>query len=557
MKKKILLTIGITFSVLLVLVSSASAAIVFYQTDGVWGRVDDGYDGIVFDVVGKIGDDFQGTAWTASGGRTTAGALIRNAAVCTHDIDGDASLSDWTFSTPGNPGNLGLHTFVPTCNYQGLFISEYRQGGTDAIEIFNNMGEDIDLAGKKFSIQIYNGTEEYRWQGGWVQWSTVSSTPSVNIPLTGTIANGATYVIASQTITGVTNQISSILQFDGNDAVALVRDYVADPTGDSDDGATGLMYGTGPTGNNPTDTPITTGTNPSVQTGPITDFNQIRYGSGNFSSKSGLAFKGVDNHGSEYQDGNAFLAGKFCHVNNPISNPSNSFLQTYLTLDLMNMTCGTGAVAPFPPPRLTFVYPVALDETPNEGTCAYPPPATGNCADAVTFTSTTSSFTCFYQGEVTKTYYVKLLGFMPTTPDGDCTTVSYNAPEASGIFVSQEGSTNCGCLFAMVTESSTTAVNLISFSAAETAEGALVQWETASETDNLGFNLYRAASEDGERVLLNSSLIPTKMPPGSPIGGLYEYLDTTTVIGQTYFYWLEDIDLAGVATLNGPVTTAR
>ncbi len=552
MKKKILLTIGITFSVLLVLVSSASAAIVFYQTDGVWGRVDDGYDGIVFDVVGKIGDVLSDDAWTASGGRTTAGALIRKPSVCTHDRDGDPTLNEWNYSPTSDTGNLGQHEPSSGCQYQGLFISEYRQGNTDVIEIYNNMGEDIDLEEKHFSIQIYNGT----WS--WWSWNyTVSSTPSVNIPLTGTIANGATYVIASQTITGVTNQISSLLQFDGNDAVALVRDYVADPTGDSDDGATGLMYGTGPTGNNPTDTPITTGTNPSVQTGPITDFNQIRYGSGNFSSKSGLAFKGVDNHGSEYQDGNAFLAGKFCHVNNPISNPSNSFLQTYLTLDLMNMTCGTGAVTPFPPPHLTFVYPVALDETPNEGTCAYPPPATGNCADAVTFSSTTSSFTCFYQGEVTKTYYVKLLGFMPTTPDGDCTKVSYNAPEASGIFVSQEGSTNCGCLFAMVTESSTTAVNLISFSAAETAEGALVQWETASETDNLGFNLYRADSEDGERVLLNSSLIPTKMPPGSPIGGLYEYLDTTAVIGQTYFYWLEDIDLAGVATLNGPVTTAR
>ena len=550
MMKKILLTAGIAFSVLLLLVSSASAAISFYQTDGVWGRVDDGYDGIVFDVVGVIGVD-PGSYWGTGGKTTQDHTLIRNATVCTHDIDGDSSLSEWTGYSP-NYTNLGQHTINTSgCSDQGLFISEYTEPtqigvfnpGNHAIEIYNNMGESINLSAMKFSIQIYeNG----------------SSTPSVNIPLTGTIASGATYVITRQDIAGTSNQFNSLLEFDGDDAVALVRDYVADTTGDTDDGAQGLTYATGPTGDNPTTGSTTTGTNPSVQTGPITDFNQIRYGSASdFSAKSGLAFKGVNNSGANYEDGNAFLVGKFCHVNNPISS-NNDLAQTYLTLDLLNMSCGTGAVAPFPPQRLTFVYPVALDETPNSGqlaNCAYP--STTACADAVTFTPTTSSFTCFYSGNVQNTYYVQLLGFMPVTANGSCGSVTYNASQASGIFISQEGATNCGCLFAMVTESTPTAVNLISFTAVDTAEGALIQWETASETDNLGFNLYRADTEDGERVLLNSSLIPTNMPPGSPIGAAYEYLDTTAAAGQTYFYWLEDMDLAGVSTLHGPVTVER
>ncbi len=542
MTKKILLTAGIAFSVLILLVSSASAAISFFQTDGVWGRVDDGYDGIVFDVVGVIGSN-PGTAWTGTGGQTTAGALIRIPAVCTHDNDGDANLNEWSYSAPGNPGNLGSHTFIPTCNYQGLFISEYRQGTVDAIELFNNMGEPVDLAAKKFSIQIYNNG---------------SSTPSVNIPLSGTIANHSTFVIASAAITGITtNQVSPSLAFDGNDAVALVRDYIADVGGDSDDGASGLIYATGPAGDDPTTGSPTTGANPSYQSPPTTDFNQIRYGMWiPFAQQSGLAFKGVNNAGVTYQDQAPFLVGKFCHVNQPIY-ASNALEKTYLTLDLMNMSCGTGAVAPFPPPRLTFVYPVLFDETPNSGTCPYPSDPGNPCSDAVTFTPTEATFTCFYEGDVKNVYYVQLLGFMPAGKNESCSTKTYDQSLAKGMFISQEGATNCGCLFAAVTKSTPTAVKLISFTAADSAEGVLIQWQTASETDNLGFNLYRAETETGDRVLLNSSLIPTNMPPGSPIGASYEYLDATAAAGSTYYYWLEDVDLAGVATLHGPVSLQR
>lgn len=553
MTKKLFFTIGIAVSFLLLLVSSATADIKFSQTDGVWGRVDDGYDGIVFDVVGVIGNN-PGSYW-GSGSKTTQNhTLIRNADVCTHDIDGDSGLTDWTSYSP-NYDNLGQHTIdTSVCFYQGLFISEYTEPTTDfwgnprnhAIEIYNNMGETVNLAAKKFSIQIYNNG---------------SSTPTVNIPLTGTIANGATYVITRQTITGVTNQTSSLLQFDGNDAVVLVRDYVADagdpgPDGQAD-GATGLMYATGPTGLNPTIGSMTTGTNPSVQTGPTTDFNQVRYGSASaFSSKSGLAFQGINNAGVTYADNTAFTVGKFCHVNNPI-NATNDFVNTYLTLDLMNMSCGTGAIAPFPPERLTFVYPVNLNETTNSGTCPYPSDPGNPCSDAVTFTPTDASFTCFYDGDIKTIYYVQVLGFMPVGADNSCNNVTYDENTASGIFISQEGSTNCGCLFAMITKSTPTAVSLISFEASDTPEGVLLKWETANETNNLGFNLYRAVSPDGERALLNNNLIQTNVAPGSPFGAVYEYLDDSAATGQTWYYWLEDLDFSGETTFHGPALVTR
>lgn len=545
MKTKFFVTGGIVMTVLILLVSSASADISFYQTDGVWGRVDDGYDGIVFDVVGVIGVN-PGTAWTASGGRTTAGALIRNATVCTHDIDGDATLGEWSYSVPGNPGNLGSHTFSPSCNSQGLFISEYRQiSGNDAIEIFNNMGEAVDLAAKKFYLQVY---------------ADGSASPTTVITLTGTVANGATFVISASAIVGISNQVASILAFDGNDAVVLVRDYVDDAGGA--DGASGLQYATGPAAEDPTTGSPTTGSNPSVQTPPTNDFNQIRYGTNfwggtlSFGSQSGMAFKGVNNSGVTYQDQVPFVVGKFCHVNNPI-NASNALADTFLTLDLMNMSCGSSAIAPFPPARLTFVYPVNLHETSNSGTCPYPSDPGNPCSDAVTFTASDASFTCFYPGGVKNIYHVQLLGFMPVAAGVSCSSVPYNAPGATGIFISQEGSTNCGCLFAMITESIPTAVKLNSFTAEDHSDGVLVQWITASETDNLGFNLYRAESETGERVLLNAALIPTNNPPGSPVGSEYAFLDTTANSGSAYYYWLEDVDLSGAATLHGPVRVDR
>lgn len=557
MLKKITYSAGIAFSILILLFTSASAAISFVYSEGVWGRVDDGYDGIVFDVVGVIGVD-PGTAW-GNGSTTTADdTLTRNATVCTHNPDGDAALSEWTGTSPAVYTGLGSHTIDTTaCTYQGLFISEYIEGegypNNDAIEIYNNMGQDVDLS--DFSIQIYNGG---------------SSTPSVDIPLDGyTILKDSTFVIVRTAITGVTADLTTgNLSFSGDDAVALVRDYIDDtnagwwyngPDGE-EDSATGLVYATGPTGLDPQGLGADTGDRLD-QNPPEGDWNQVRYGypSGNpntFYYQSGLAFQGITTaENAEFEEDQAFLAGKFCHVNNPIS-ASNSFTYTNLTLDLYNVDCGDYAVAPFPPERMTFVYPVTLEETPNSGSCKYTSPADNPCNDAVTFGNADAEFTCFYEGGE-NTYKVAIVGFMPVGQDESCSEKVYTQSGSTGIFISEEGSTNCGCLFAMVTESNPTAVDLIFFDAESVPEGVKVSWETATETDNLGFNLYRADSLASEKVQLNDTLILPNVPPGSPFGATYEFVDTGATAFQTYFYWLEDIDTSGEITLHGPVGVTR
>ncbi|MEJ5308331.1 MAG: hypothetical protein WHX52_01045 [Anaerolineae bacterium] len=100
-----------------------------------------------------------------------------------------------------------------------------------------------------------------------------------------------------------------------------------------------------------------------------------------------------------------------------------------------------------------------------------------------------------------------------------------------------------------------TAVSLVSFEATPRQGTILVTWETAMELDHVGFNLYRSTAVNGPYTQLNADLIPPQFP-GEIMGGAYDWLDTNVQPGVTYFYKLEDIDVKGVSTFHGPVSTA-
>jgi len=99
------------------------------------------------------------------------------------------------------------------------------------------------------------------------------------------------------------------------------------------------------------------------------------------------------------------------------------------------------------------------------------------------------------------------------------------------------------------------AVDLARFQALPEDASIRVEWETAQEIDNLGFNLYRGAALEGPRLQLNGTLIPSQAP-GTAVGAAYEWLDQGVAPGVTYYYWLEDVDVYGQATLHGPVEAA-
>ncbi len=79
-----------------------------------------------------------------------------------------------------------------------------------------------------------------------------------------------------------------------------------------------------------------------------------------------------------------------------------------------------------------------------------------------------------------------------------------------------------------------------------------VRWETVVEPDAGGFNLYRSAALDGERVMLNHELIPGQAA-GAPAGAAYTFTDSGVKPGRVYSYWLEFVDAQG-RTPFGPVT---
>lgn len=98
------------------------------------------------------------------------------------------------------------------------------------------------------------------------------------------------------------------------------------------------------------------------------------------------------------------------------------------------------------------------------------------------------------------------------------------------------------------------AVTLSSFDAVQQGNAVQVTWETATEQSNRGFNLYRSTTPDAPAQPLNSTLIPSQAQ-GSMNGFVYTWTDSDGLVdGQTVYYWVEDVDMNGAATLHGPVS---
>ncbi|KKL75022.1 hypothetical protein LCGC14_2059050, partial [marine sediment metagenome] len=100
-------------------------------------------------------------------------------------------------------------------------------------------------------------------------------------------------------------------------------------------------------------------------------------------------------------------------------------------------------------------------------------------------------------------------------------------------------------------DSSATVVDLISFTATGQSSTVLLEWETAQEIDNLGFNLYRSSDPGGSYTKLSSSLIRGLI--SSISGQQYTYIDRDVTRDVLYYYMLEDVDLYGTRTMHGPV----
>ena len=95
-------------------------------------------------------------------------------------------------------------------------------------------------------------------------------------------------------------------------------------------------------------------------------------------------------------------------------------------------------------------------------------------------------------------------------------------------------------------------VQLSSFSAERTEQGALIKWTTQSELENAGFNVLRSDTRTGTFKVVNSRMLQGAGTTSER--HTYQYVDTTAKAGVAYHYRLEEVSFAGVRQ---PVATRR
>ncbi len=93
-------------------------------------------------------------------------------------------------------------------------------------------------------------------------------------------------------------------------------------------------------------------------------------------------------------------------------------------------------------------------------------------------------------------------------------------------------------------------VQLLSFEYEKQPDGILLFWQTASELENQGFEIWRRTDTDTLRELVASfkNDVALQGLGNSNSGGEYRYFDGQVVAGQTYFYELYDVSYSGRRT---------
>ena len=90
----------------------------------------------------------------------------------------------------------------------------------------------------------------------------------------------------------------------------------------------------------------------------------------------------------------------------------------------------------------------------------------------------------------------------------------------------------------------------------------ILQWITQTESNNLGWNIYRSISQNLAQILqINISLIPGAGTTSQPTEytfideSIHDYIEMNNIPpNTTFWYWLESVDYLGGTSIYGPVT---
>lgn len=96
-------------------------------------------------------------------------------------------------------------------------------------------------------------------------------------------------------------------------------------------------------------------------------------------------------------------------------------------------------------------------------------------------------------------------------------------------------------------------VQLSSFTASVLATGFVqLQWVAETETNMLGYNVYRASENNlADAVTITSRIIPAR---NTSVTTEYTFTDEDVFPGESYFYWLQSVDLDLTNEFYGPIT---
>jgi ribonuclease E len=81
-----------------------------------------------------------------------------------------------------------------------------------------------------------------------------------------------------------------------------------------------------------------------------------------------------------------------------------------------------------------------------------------------------------------------------------------------------------------------------------------VTWVTALELNSLGFDLYRAESDDLASAV---KVTPSTIAARSSSGSAYSFVDTSAKAGVAYRSWLREIEISGAMNWYGPVMVGQ